>query len=46
MAAGSNGEATIPFHIARATVGYQVLVDVTASGAGSTKSCSTAFTPR
>jgi hypothetical protein len=46
MAAGNSGVATIPFHIARATVGYQVVVDVTASGAGSTRSCSTAFTPR
>jgi hypothetical protein len=45
-AAGNNGEATIPFHIGRATVGYRVVVDVTASGAGSTRSCSTAFTPR
>jgi hypothetical protein len=44
--AASNGVATIPFHIARATVGYQVNVDVTVSGAGSTRSCSTAFTPR
>jgi hypothetical protein len=44
--AASNGVATIPFHIARATVGYQVRVDVTVSGAGSTSSCSTAFTPR
>jgi hypothetical protein len=44
--AASNGVATIPFYIAGATVGYQVSVDVTASGAGSTRTCSTSFTPR
>jgi hypothetical protein len=44
--AGSNGVASIPFYISRATIGYQVEVDVTVSAAGSTRSCSTSFTPR
>jgi hypothetical protein len=44
--AASNGVAVILFDISRATVGYRVPVDVAVSGAGSTRSCSTAFTPR
>jgi hypothetical protein len=45
-AAGSNGVADIAFKISRATIGYQVEVDVTVSSHGTTGSCSTSFTPQ
>jgi hypothetical protein len=44
--AASNGVADIPFRISRATSGYTVAVDVTVSGHGSSRSCSTSFTPQ
>jgi hypothetical protein len=44
--AGANGNADIPYRISRATVGYQVNVDVTVTAQGTTQSCSTSFTPR
>lgn len=43
--AGSTGIASIPFKISRATIGYPVLVDVTASLGGRYADCSTSFTP-
>jgi hypothetical protein len=44
--AASNGVADIPFRISRATIGYPVAVDVTVTGHGSSRSCSTSFTPQ
>jgi hypothetical protein len=44
--AASNGVADIPFRISRATIGYTVQVDVTVTGQGTSKSCSTSFTPQ
>jgi hypothetical protein len=44
--AAGNGMADIAFDIGRATVGYQVTVDVTVAAAGSSMTCSTAFTPQ
>jgi hypothetical protein len=43
--AASNGIADLPFRISRATIGYTVPVDVTVTGHGSSRSCSTSFTP-
>ncbi|TAM90509.1 MAG: hypothetical protein EPN43_05560 [Jatrophihabitans sp.] len=44
--AGSDGTARIPFDVGRATMGYQVQVEVTVSANGSSRSCGTAFTPQ
>jgi hypothetical protein len=44
--AASNGVADIPFRLGRATTGYTVAVDVTASSHGSSRSCATSFTPQ
>jgi hypothetical protein len=43
--AAGNGVASIDFRISRATVGYTVIVDVTVNASGTSKSCSTSFTP-
>jgi hypothetical protein len=44
--ADGNGVADIPFRISRATPGYTVDVDITATAHGATRYCSTSFTPR
>jgi hypothetical protein len=44
--AAGNGVAEVAFDIGRATVGYQVTVDVTVAAAGASTTCSTAFTPQ
>jgi hypothetical protein len=41
-----DGVADIPFRISRATPGYTVAVDVTATAGGTNRDCSTAFTPQ
>lgn len=43
--AGSSGDATIPFSISGATIGFTVDVDVTVSLDGKSANCSTSFTP-
>jgi hypothetical protein len=43
--ATSNGEADIQYYISRATPGYTVVVDITVTANGATRSCSTSFTP-
>ena len=44
--ANGSGQASIPFDIGRATIGYTVKVDVTVSSGSATASCSTSFTPQ
>jgi hypothetical protein len=44
--ATSNGEADIQYYISRATPGYTVVVDITVTANGATRSCSTSFTPQ
>ncbi len=44
--ADGTGHASVPFDISRATIGYTIVVDVSASADGHTATCSTAFTPR
>lgn len=41
----STGNASIPFQIGRATIGYKVVVSVSVKARGLTKTCSTSFTP-
>lgn len=43
---GSDGIASIPFSIGRATIGYTVQVEVTVTHNGETTTTSTSFTPR
>ncbi len=41
----STGNASIPFRIGRAAIGYRVVVSVSVKARGLTKTCSTSFTP-
>jgi hypothetical protein len=41
----STGNASIPYRIGRATIGYKVVVSVSVKARGLTKTCSTSFTP-
>lgn len=41
----STGNDSIPFLIGRATIGYKVVVSVSATAHGLTRTCSTSFTP-
>jgi hypothetical protein len=41
----STGNASIPFRIGRATIGYKVVVSVSVTARGLTRTCSTSFTP-
>ncbi|HYS39748.1 MAG TPA: hypothetical protein VEO01_29385 [Pseudonocardiaceae bacterium] len=43
---GLLGEADIQYYISRATPGYTVVVDITVTANGATRSCSTSFTPQ
>lgn len=43
--ADSAGTAEVPYKISRATIGYTVVVDVTATNAGHSATCTTSFTP-
>jgi UDP-N-acetylenolpyruvoylglucosamine reductase len=44
-AAVSNGEADIAYRISTAKPGYTVIVDVTVTANGTSRSCATSFTP-
>jgi hypothetical protein len=44
--ANAAGSAQLTFYISRATIGYTVVITVTATLGSATASCSTAFTPR
>lgn len=41
----STGNASIPYQIGRATIGFKVVVSVSVKAGGLTKTCSTSFTP-
>jgi hypothetical protein len=43
--AAGGGSAVVPFDISRATYGYPVRVSVTVKSGGTSRSCSTSFTP-